>query len=707
MPDDLAVQEHIKAGLVFAIEQFPIVGQSLSAIMAVVLGVNDTWDMIKDKTEQLINQQFDTTIFNVMKANLEGIQNNLSEYILEVRNAPDDPLLLPQQMAIAQKYAIAQAAFHQFIPSYKLEGFNLLLLPLYAQMANLHLALHREGCLHGGAWGWTAQALQGHKASMARVIKDHEDYVELWYQKGLADRQNARYANAAQRFTAIYGFMREMTLSVLEYKECWPYFDPAHPRPAQPIFNYDRELYSNAFGHSGGKAVEPGDVPEERITKIKIWEHKVGDPDQSLIDTVQVWYGQQEGVKMGGHGVIPATDGPLHTPGRLHWNDPEFDLRQRGAIQQYAVNCFNNDMNHNTVHGLGFHFEDGTNASIGSFWPGQTISTPTPAGYYMSSITAIGRPPVHRYSAIQRDVVGAIFFGFKRETHTRKTIQVSADGKVQLHLTLFKVTSALAGDPEATVTVPPGYKILSGGGRVKFNEPFGNLLTASFPADRSLVLDRDPDHMSDVWLWPNTPSTWMVKAKSHNMYYSSNGYIHAWVIAIFDPSDDWDVAITSNASHAAQNPTATAVVKEGYTLVSGGAEAHWQGLGHLLVASYPDPEHGGQWVATSKDHIIVDASGTVRAYALGLKYKRGDMGLSTRIFTNQSLASQRPATEVAAGLGYSLVGGGAKVNFTLGNLLTASYPDFAKNTWKVAGKDHAVVDACTITAYAIGLRDYR
>jgi hypothetical protein len=63
------------------------------------------------------------------------------------------------------------------------------------------------------------------------------------------------------------------------------------------------------------------------------------------------------------------------------------------------------------------------------------------------------------------------------------------------------------------------------------------------------------------------------------------------------------------------------------------------------------------------------------------------------------------ATEVSPDPGYALVGAGAKVNYhpDKGNLLTASYPDFDHNKWKVASKDERVSDPCTITAYAIGL----
>jgi hypothetical protein len=704
MQFDLGVHEKIKSGILFAVEQFPIVGTSLSAIMTVVLGGEDTWDNIKDRTEQLVEQKLEAAVFNLLKADLEGLKNNLYAYINEVANSSENP------SAISQTYTVAQGSFNQLIPRYRLEGFNLLLLPLYAQMANLHLAFHREGCLHGGAWGWTDKALGDHQKGMLRVIEEHEQYVKTWYEQGLRDRENRSYKNQAKRFTAIYGYIRDMTLSVLEYKELWAYFDPSHARPVGPIFNFEREIYSDAFGNSAGKEIVPGEVPTEAMTKIKIWEHKIGDPDESLIDTLQVWYGHKEGIKMGGRGIVPKTEGVFHNPGELRWNIYELDLLERGLIRQFSVSCAREDPNANTVHGIGFNFEDGTNIQIGRFWASiRTFSYPTPPGYYMSSITAIGRPPVHNYSSKQADVVGAIFFGFKRKKTIWKAIKVSAEGDLKLHLTLFSVTGTLAGNPEATLTVPHGYKIISGGGRAIFSDDWGNFLTSSYPAKQ---LQRDlrfyPGWSDNVFLGSNDNIDWSIQAKSHNYYFQSIGYIDAWAIAIFDPSDEWDVAITSNRSNEGQRPTATAVVKDGYTLVGGGAVVESQGFGHLLVASYPDPDSVGHWVAASKDHIIVDQTGSVTAYAIGLKNKRNDVALSTRIFTRQSIADRRPSTQVSPDSGYSLIGGGAKVNFTFpyGNMLTASYPNFANNSWKVASKDQLFPDPCTITGYAIGLRDY-
>lgn len=67
-------------------------------------------------------------------------------------------------------------------------------------------------------------------------------------------------------------------------------------------------------------------------------------------------------------------------------------------------------------------------------------------------------------------------------------------------------------------------------------------------------------------------------------------------------------------------------------------------------------------------------------------------------FKNDSLSLD------AFALGFTLVGGGARVNWSgEGNLLTASYPN--GNSWVARAKDHLKPSVATVTAFAIGLKN--
>ena len=237
---------------------------------------------------------------------------------------------------------------------------------------------------------------------------------------------------------------------------------------------------------------------------------------------------------------------------------------------------------------------------------------------YMLSITMVGAGPARgtgRRSGIgaliHYDWARAIFFGFKRDK-----ITTPKPGELRI----FHSTSQSGKQPEATVTVPSDYKVLSGGARVNYSGQ-GNFLTASLPKD---------------------VRTWVARAKQQKV--DDIATIDIWAIAIFDPLDDWEVRISrSTGPRSALASTATASV-DGYVLTGGGAESHWQSSGALLTESYPNPQKAGYWVASTKSHLASDSI-TITAYAIGIKALGRVVGPTAEIYgCNRSAIDSRPST---------------------------------------------------------------
>ena len=246
----------------------------------------------------------------------------------------------------------------------------------------------------------------------------------------------------------------------------------------------------------------------------------------------------------------------------------------------------------------------------------------------------------------------------------------------QLSLRTFHATSTAAPHPEVRVVVPAGYKIISGGARVDWQGQ-GNLLTASYPEGTS---------------------AWVARSKDHQL--ASPAPIEAWAVALYDPTNDWDVQIVSATSSREAHPTASVTLAEGYTMTGGGAQANWATEGSLLTASYP---HGTRtWEARSKDHRVSEPA-TLTVYVIGIRPSNGAPSPESRQFQSQSGRANHPHATALVGAGYVLVGGGALVNWEgQGNLLTASYPD-GHGGWTVDSKDHIDPDPAVIVAYALGM----
>lgn len=152
-------------------------------------------------------------------------------------------------------------------------------------------------------------------------------------------------------------------------------------------------------------------------------------------------------------------------------------------------------------------------------------------------------------------------------------------------------------------------------------------------------------------------------------------------------------------SQEASHPSLTVNVPSGYKVVGGGAFDDWQGAGNLLVASYPSGVDS--WTGVGKDHDAPDPSSiTVCALAL---YDPGNLW-NVHIFSSSSSADEHPIAQVSVPSTYTMVGGGARVDYGngQGNILFASYPLDA-DTWVAKSKDHVYPSPAVVWAYAIGI----
>jgi hypothetical protein len=244
-----------------------------------------------------------------------------------------------------------------------------------------------------------------------------------------------------------------------------------------------------------------------------------------------------------------------------------------------------------------------------------------------------------------------------------------------ISLRIFSQVSAAAAHPSATVEVPDGWKIISGGASVDWRGA-GNLLTASYPANAR---------------------TWIAASKDHGI--ADPATVTAFAVALNDPHDEWDVAIVSAAGAVDAHPTAVASLPPNYTIVGGGARIQWSGGGNLLTASFPRDRRS--WEARGKDHGE-SSPAAITAYAIGIRARNGLAFPETRIVTVRSNIAAHPEAAMTVPPGFRLLGGGAVVNWTgAGSLLTASFPSSDLLRWTARAKDHGVSDPSSVNVFVI------
>lgn len=154
-----------------------------------------------------------------------------------------------------------------------------------------------------------------------------------------------------------------------------------------------------------------------------------------------------------------------------------------------------------------------------------------------------------------------------------------------------------------------------------------------------------------------------------------------------------------------QHPTTYVDIPSDYVLIGGGAKVSNVGKnGALLTQSYPSSDLT-RWYGASKDHKKA-SNHKLEVFAVGLKLKgisRDQLKQYMVVTSSTSAKANHPATQANLPSGYTLIGGGAKVNWTGdGSLLVKSIPN--GNAWAVSGKDHITKSPATVTAYAIGIK---
>lgn len=267
----------ITAGL----DQIPVVGGILSHLVFAFWppsGV-DVWAEIKQKVEALINQKISADDYSRVQSKLgsaqdsSGLVGNLQSYLRSV--SPNNNKLDPQTTwtDAHEAFISAQSAFQQ-------EGIELLLLPLFAQFANMHLSLLRDGVQRG----WiTVDRLQFR-------IQNYSEYVDKCYQTGYQSR-----ANANKGFNYLNEYVQSMQISVLNFRETWPYFDPTKfPPPVKVAFT--NQTYFTISGSLGNQcpSYDLPSIPDGPMTNIDVyWLEDLCDEYNLLLGT-QVNYGSTQ-----------------------------------------------------------------------------------------------------------------------------------------------------------------------------------------------------------------------------------------------------------------------------------------------------------------------------------------------------------------------------------------------------------------------------
>ncbi len=387
----------VTAGL----DEVPVLGGLLSHLVEAFWpeSQEDVWSEVKDKVEALIGQAISSDDYDRVQTQLgtngqdSGLIGVLNSYLGAVSTTDNNGQNPEETWTSANEVFIgAQSAFQQ-------NGIEVLLLPLFAQFANMHLSLLRDGVINK----WCAVS------ELQKRIKDYG----AWADKYVAAGHSAR-SGENKGFNYLNVYDREMQTGVLNFRETWPYFDPtAFPPPVKDIV-FTNEVYytiteTMGAAYPGGNYALPI-TPAGVISDIGVFWMQDLEDNYNLVQGMQITYTTEEQPYSG---IL--VDGELPPINRTC--DPNNDYYCY-ARQTVAVSPATPIVSVQGVFDAGggtycvdFTFKDGSSTGnipeqAGQDYPHAFTLTPPP-GYYLTSIFV---PPS---DATWYNAAPDVVFGFK------------------------------------------------------------------------------------------------------------------------------------------------------------------------------------------------------------------------------------------------------------------------------------------------------
>lgn len=285
----------VRAVVIFGTGKIPEAGAIIAGIVEILWPESqaDVWSEIKEKVEELIDKKLADYAYQQVQEYLAGLHNVLKDYTQALQHSQLNSAY------ISEKYNVALGHFEASQPHFMSHGYEVLLLPLLSNMANLHLALLQDGSRYGSGWGWTPETVTDIRTMLMDCVKSYGEWVENWYKKGydqVAVPQNSTNPRAGGKdipmlqWAARNKYVRGMTLQVKDIAFYWPYFLRIRNGPVPKL---TREIYSDPQGIAIDNPINIDTSVKPHLTELSIsgWDR---------IDAIQQAFGGSAlGARMG------------------------------------------------------------------------------------------------------------------------------------------------------------------------------------------------------------------------------------------------------------------------------------------------------------------------------------------------------------------------------------------------------------------------
>ncbi|PER42111.1 pesticidal protein [Bacillus thuringiensis] len=170
--------------------------------------------------EILIDRRINEVERNRITVQFEGLRAVMSNYNTALRNwnaNRNNPAL---QSEVRSRFDNADDAFAGRMPEFRIPGFEIQSLSVYAQAATLHLLLLRDAVVNGSLWGFDGETIESYYTKLVCLIDAYADHCASFYRQGLQELRDRGNWNAFNNYR------RDMTITVLDIISLFSNYDP-------------------------------------------------------------------------------------------------------------------------------------------------------------------------------------------------------------------------------------------------------------------------------------------------------------------------------------------------------------------------------------------------------------------------------------------------------------------------------------------------
>ncbi|WP_179864016.1 insecticidal delta-endotoxin Cry8Ea1 family protein [Bacillus pseudomycoides] len=254
-----------------ALEAIPIVGGVLSSLVSIIffpkkqsIDFKKIWEELEKAIEQIVDRKIEESLMSQLMQEISGFANVLEEYrdAYDLYNGNkffDLPDKLTPGEYLVNVFTTANLLFIQRIPTFQNPKYDVVFLPFFVHVAEMHILLVRDAAIYGLEWGMDETLHQKFKKDLKDLIDKYTDYLLNTYKKGLKEASERElndkdfpttnnkdhYINTV-RWNVINQYKRGMTLTVFDFAHKWKYYQEIYQNNI--TLNPFRTIYSDIAG---------------------------------------------------------------------------------------------------------------------------------------------------------------------------------------------------------------------------------------------------------------------------------------------------------------------------------------------------------------------------------------------------------------------------------------------------------------------------